>query len=146
MIDEIQDPRRAEFHDPVEDLTQDFDWQGLYECLGEDARNSDNDARLVETVVRLLQLLLGNTTRPARPWTIGLRVIALAWVLSPTYFKGSPSLCELARRYRAKASRLSEMTGEVSRWIGWRNRGQCFGWNRRLDGHPEQKAAGIAWK
>ena len=115
--------------DPVDAPEQDFDWRGLYERLSEDAVEGDNDKRLAETVTRLLQLLVPLAERRIRVESVGLSLIALAWVLNPAYFGGSPSLRQLARRCGVEPATLASHTGRFSRLIGWRNRGQRHAWN-----------------
>jgi hypothetical protein len=115
--------------DPVDAADQDFDWQRLYAQLGEDARSGDYDRELAETVIRLLEVLVKKRDRPMYPMSVGLRVIALAWVLNPAYFKGCPSARDLAKRCRVKPSTFARFTGEASRMIRWRNRGQRHAWN-----------------
>jgi hypothetical protein len=74
---------------------------------------------------------------------VGLRVIALAWVLNPAYFEGSPSVSELANLCGVRAAALAAYTGHYSRLIGWRNRSQCHSrnWCRaRTPTHRGEKA------
>jgi hypothetical protein len=115
--------------DPVDAQPQDFDWQKLYRQLSEDAVDGDNDKRLAETVTRLLQMLVPFGKRQIRVEAVGLNLIALAWVLNPGYFDGSPSLRQLARRCGVEAATLARHTGHFSRLIRWRNRGQRHAWN-----------------
>lgn len=129
-IDFAED-RVADCSDPVDAASQNFDWQRLYERLGEDAGSPDQDQRLAEAVTRLLQMLVPCSERQIRPDSVGLRVIALAWVLNPAYFGGSPSLRELAGRCGITQSALARHTGRYSRLIGWRNRAQQHAWNWR---------------
>jgi hypothetical protein len=69
----------------------------------------------------------------------GLRLIALAWVLNPGYFVGSPSLSELARRCSVRRAALANHTGYFSRLLGWRNRGQRHASNWLRRGKPMQR-------
>lgn len=117
--------------DPMDASAPSFDWEQLYERLSEDACDGENDKRLAEAVTRLLQMLLPLAERQIRPEVIGLRLIALAWVLNPAYFAGAPSLRQLARRCGVKPSALARYTGQSSRFIRWRNRGQRHAWNWR---------------
>lgn len=109
----------------------DFDWEELYRRLDEDVRSPVNDRRLLETVARLLQMLVPGVCHKFNPAQVGLRVVALAWVLSPDYFPGRPSLRELARRCGVPNSTLATLTGEISRVLGWRSRAQKRAWNWR---------------
>jgi hypothetical protein len=129
MREPFDENRLAATAEPIADPVQDFDWQELYARLEEDAQDADQDRTLAEAVQRLLQLLLAAGGPRVNPQRVGLRVIALAWVLSPDYFPDSPSLHQLAERCGVGAATLAELTGRISRQIGWRNRGQCHGWN-----------------
>ena len=129
MKEEIKEWRTSEPREPVEMLTQDFDWQGLYAHLGEDLQDEDPDPRLGEAVARLLQTFLRDVRRPVRPQDVGLRVIALAWVLNPAYFEGSPSVSDLADQCGVRVATLAGHTGRYSRMLRWRNGGQRHSWN-----------------
>ena len=131
---------QAEHRDPLDASNSDFDWQELCQRLGEDAdtQAADNEAHMAEMVVRLLHLLLRRTDRHVEPRTIGMRVIALAWVLNPAYFAGSPSLTELAKRCGIAPGTLGSYTGEASRYLQWRNRAQRHAWNWRPSNVPAQ--------
>jgi hypothetical protein len=89
--------------------------------------------QLAEVVTRLLQLLIPYRTGRIQPVSVGLNLIALAWVLHPAYFGGSPSLRDLARRCGVQPSTLATHTGHYSRFLGWRNRGQRHAWNWRAE-------------
>jgi AraC-like DNA-binding protein len=124
---------QSDKRDPVDAQSQEFDWQRLYERLSEDAIDDGQEQRLAETVTRLLQTLIPLRERYLPPIEIGLNVIALAWVLNPAYFEGSPSLRQLARRCGVHPATLARHTGRFSRLIGWRNRAQRHAWNWRED-------------
>ena len=125
--------------DLVDARNQDFDWEQLYERLEEDATSGQNDSKLSETVVRVLQMLLPPSGRRIQPESLGMRLIALAWVLSPGYFEGSPSVRKLAKRCGVRIAALANYTGYYSRLLGWRNRGQRHAWNWRQDGKPTHR-------
>lgn len=129
MIHDFDETHQAETRDPLEAGAHPFDWEGLYDRLDADARSQANDRDLAQAVTRLLQMLLPAPGQEIQPHRVGLRLIALAWVLSPAYFDGSPSLIQLARRCRVSVGALGNLTGEISRAIGWRNRAQQRGWN-----------------
>jgi len=116
--------RSSEPYTPLDMQIKDFDWETLYAHLGEDARDGGNEPRLAEAVARLLQMFLPNARRRIHPDSVGLRVIALAWVLNPAYFEGSPSVNELADQCGVRVAALAAYTGHYSRLIRWRNRGQ----------------------
>ena len=117
----------------------DFDWEALYARLDEDLHDPANDPRVAESAARLLQMLVPGVCNRLRPAQIGLRVVALAWVLSPDYFKGRPSLRQLAKRCGVSKSTLAEITAEVSRIIHWRNRAQKRAWNWQKSGRQPHR-------
>lgn len=119
----------AETLEPLEAAAREFDWESLYARLDADTQDDANEKDLAEAVKRLLQMLLPSPGQQVNPNHVGLRVIALAWVLSPGYFDDNPSLHELAERCGISAATLGKLTGQVSRVIGWRNRSQQRGWN-----------------
>ncbi len=127
MKPEFNEAFLSDSRDLVDGQIQDFDWDRLYQRLVEDA--GETDPRLAEAVTRLLQSIVPYDHRQLHPEAVGLRVIALAWVLSPRYFAGSPSLRDLAKRCGVGAATLARYTGRYSRFIGWRNRGQRHAWN-----------------
>jgi hypothetical protein len=122
--------------DPLDGALQDFDWDLLYRRLAEDVGNGNMNQQLAEVVTRLLQILIPFRQGRIHPVSIGLNIIALAWVLNPAYFNGSPSLRDLARRCGIQPSTLARHTGHYSRFIGWRNRGQRHAWNWQAEEVP----------
>lgn len=145
MREAFDENRLSDKRDPVDAPDQDFDWEQLYERLSEDATNGENDPRLSETVVRLLQMLLPPLSplpRRIQLESIGMRLIALAWVLNPGYFEGSPSISKIARRCGVRFAALANYTGYYSRLLGWRNRGQRHAWNWLQKGTPSHRGKG----
>ena len=104
--------------------------------MAEDVSNGEVDKNLAEVITRLIQLLIPYRHGRIQPGSVGLNIIALAWVLNPAYFDGSPSLRELARRCGIQPSTLARHTGHYSRFIGWRNRGQRHAWNWQAEEAP----------
>jgi hypothetical protein len=136
MRDTFQEDHIAESADPVDSLTQDFDWKLLYARLNEEACEAHLDPRLADTVARLITLLVADSGRRVKPASVGLRVIALAWVLNPGYFQDSPSLRRLASRCGVTRATLAHLTGHYSRFLGWRNRAQRHAWNWKRQNPP----------
>ena len=62
---------------------------------------------------------------------IGRRMVAAAWVLSPDYIDGSPSLTTLARKLGYSKYTLSILASEFSRRFGITNRPQSHGSGKR---------------
>jgi hypothetical protein len=124
---------QSDKRDPLDAQQQDFDWLGLYARLAEDAGEGANDKLLAETVTRLLQVIIPLRAHYLSPLSVGLNVIALAWVISPQYFDGSPSMSQLARRCGVPPRTLARHTAYYSRLLRWRNRAQRHAWNFKMD-------------
>ncbi|MCL4181031.1 MAG: hypothetical protein KJ072_25210 [Verrucomicrobia bacterium] len=139
MKEAFDDNWRSDKLDPVDAPDQDFDWQALYQRVNEDAASGENDPRLSQVVLGILQLLLPPSNRRLQPESLGLRLIALAWVLSPAYFEGTPSIRRLAKRCGIRIAALANYTGYYSRLLGWRNRGQRHAWNWLQNGTPAHR-------
>ncbi len=119
--------------DPIDGKSVDFDWAALSAALCEKTVGSDVDADRAELILRLLIAILGDPSQSRlHPQAVGLRLIAMVWLLNPANFEGSPSVTELAKRCGVSAAALAQYTGRASRLIGWRNRGQqhASNWNR----------------
>jgi hypothetical protein len=61
---------------------------------------------------------------------IGRKLIALAWVTSPSFFVDSPSLVQLAKQFHTTPRILTVLTAEASRRFGITNRSQAHYWQR----------------
>ena len=94
-----------------------------------DVESGEIEKQLAEAITRILQILIPLRAKYLPPIEVGLNVIALAWVLNPAYFEGSPSLRKLARRCGVTPAALARHTAYYSRLIGWRNRAQRHAWN-----------------
>jgi hypothetical protein len=124
-------------------MEEDFDWDELYERFGEvsDRQMHDEQMERINKFVReLFQWVVAiDLNRPNSQTLIGRRFIALAWVLNPALFEGTPSASKLAESLGiARKANLWELTGEVSRHFKIINRGQSHAWNRNP---PKQEAA-----
>src|SRR5690348_8399193 len=93
--EEYENPNQA----VLDSQNADFDWDRLYELLGEaekEVEERDYD-KLTFAIKRLLEFMLADDLRhPKAERNIARRVVALAWTLNPAYFEGSPSLTEVA--------------------------------------------------
>ena len=119
--------------DPVDGVSQDFPWADVFERLDSGEGIVANDPEQFEAIFKLMNLILANAQgTEINLKAIGLRVIALGWVLNPANFPGSPSLREVAKRCGVSASALAHFTGEISRATGIRNRAQrhAANWKR----------------
>lgn len=81
-------------------MQEDFNWDELYERFGELSDRQMHDEqmeRINEFVRKLFQWVVAiDLNRPNSQMLIGRRFIALAWVLNPALFEGSPSASKLA--------------------------------------------------
>ena len=135
MKPEFKEDTVSEQADPVEARVIDFDWNTLYERLGEQAPQPDHQKlalalrRILQWAVRVdYDLVLSPITPDV---AVGRRMIALAWVTNPALFPDSPSLRQLSRRLGLSAPLLAALTGEVCREFGIQNRAQDHAWNRK---------------
>lgn len=119
---------------------QDFDWEAIHYSFEKAGEADKPETRIAEAVLGVLQMLLPPlSTRRIQPESLGIRLIALAWVLDPANFNGSPSLRKLARRCGIRSAALANHTGHFSRLLGFRNRGQRHAWNWLEKGVPKQR-------
>lgn len=130
MKQEFHETWIAKHCDPVDAPDQDFAWQELIERLKEDAEGLEQSNKtLAETIRHLLEILVPVRRKQIQTRSVGMRLLALAWVLDPSYFPGSPSLRELAQRSGVTPSKLARHAGRYSRLLHWRHRGQRHAWN-----------------
>ena len=131
MRDDFDEGRLSERRDPLDAPFQDFDWDRICDQIDADVDSGKIEKQLAEAITRIFQVLIPLRAHYLPPIEIGLNVIALAWVLNPAYFEGSPSLRQLARRCGVHAATLARHTANYSRLVGWRNRAQRHAWNFR---------------
>lgn len=125
MSSSFNESYSSDDRDLVDAQTADFNWDEVFERLdsgdGIDAANEEQ----TEIITRLMRLLLADAQAGRiNPRTVGLRVLALAWVLNPSHYPDAPSLRKLAERCGVSPAALAFYTGEVSRRTGIRNRAQ----------------------
>ena len=101
------------------------------------------DARMRDFIARLFafatEVPLRNSTTFRKPTAfrkyttermIGRRFAAIAWVMNPGLFDGSPSATQLAKLLQVKsAPAFMAITGQVRREFGISNRAQAHAWN-----------------
>lgn len=129
--------------DPLDGHALDFDWDGLERSIGETKRErADAIAGAAKAWKEVLRFCVrGNLNDPRYLKGTGLRVVAMAWVISPELFQGSPSLSELARRVGCTPTSLSSFTAEFSRLFSITNRAQKhYGGDRNKKLKDEQPA------
>ena len=129
MKEEFYEDLQSERRDPVDAPFQDFDWDKICDRIDGDVESGEMEKQLAEAITRILQILIPIRVKYLPPIEVGLNVIALAWVLNPAYFEGSPSLRKLAKRCGVNPGTLARHTAYYSRLIGWRNRAQRHAWN-----------------
>src|SRR5437879_4548850 len=112
--------------------SQDFDWEGLYETLGEfEAKADREESKLLnDTLKRIMDWVFTTPTKPKRPAEMfGKRLVALAWVIDPERFGKDASLTHVGRSIGVHKAVMSELTAEFSKRFGVRNKHQQHGWN-----------------
>ncbi|HVU07829.1 MAG TPA: hypothetical protein VHG89_04720 [Verrucomicrobiae bacterium] len=113
-------------------MHEDFNWNELYQRLGEPTDQQLQDEKIAEFIRKLFEWVTAIDLRKENSQTlIGRRFIALAWVFNPALFEDSPSASKLAETLRiTRKADLWKLTGEVTRHFGITNRGQSHAWNR----------------
>lgn len=136
--------------DPLAPPTEmEFDWDELYERLGEPSDrqlHENNMEQISEFVRKLFQWVVAvDLKQPNSQMLVGRRFIALAWVLNPALFDGSPSASKLAETLGiTRKANLWTLTGEASQHFGITNRSQSHGWNRGKQNDGIATSKGIA--
>jgi len=147
---------KPEFHedfssdklDPLaKPMQEDFNWNELYERLGEPTDEPEIGNRHAEVVRALIDWLVGfDFRRPNAVAHAGLRLFALTWVTDPARFDGI-SGSELAETLGvARKADFWELTGEVSKKFGIVNRCQAHAWNRGMTLPPRRRCKKAAQK
>ena len=121
--------------DPLAKWVSDFEWNQLYERLGEATTEPADMEAASLAMLRIIEWIVG---KKAARMTFSLgyeqrmanKILALLWVLNPGYFESTPSLAMLSKKMGLKQRvTLSGYAAEVTRKFGVRNRGQSHGWN-----------------
>jgi hypothetical protein len=114
--------------DPLFTTTTDFDWPELSRLLGEANELDENDR---ETLVRLInEIVTWAITANSTPRLdlVGIRVVALAWIVNPALFDGA-SATTLAKKAGINVDRIHQATGAASRRFGIRSHAQSHAGN-----------------
>lgn len=116
---------------------QDFDWDGLFERMGEkDDRlklklKHKDRAEMAQALARIFDWILRlDTSSRLVPRIVGLRFIALAWVMNPELFEGA-SIRKLAKDLESAVACLSPLTAAASRDFEISNHFQRHDWRKR---------------
>lgn len=130
MISDFNDGYPPKFVDPLDGPSFDFDWDSVFRDVDRMSDSETGERHPAEVLAALLTLLLARAQGDkVNPKAVGLRLLAIGWVLNPANFPGSPSLIELAARCGVSPAALAQHTGEASRVLNWRNRAQRHAWN-----------------
>ena len=116
--------------DPLAATDQPFDWGELESLLGETETLRDYEReKLVHVFTVILQWAVQSSRGRVDLRKIGRKLVALAWVINPASFDGSPAARELARRAGLHKSCFSIDCTDATRRFGIRNRPQRHGAN-----------------
>jgi hypothetical protein len=124
--------------DQTEFGTEEFDWETLYQNLGEAMSEAEQDTDPA-TMLLLAQALRSifdyvldiDLNKKGAEKRVGRRFIGLCWVVNPAMFEGSPSLTKIAKKLGLSPRLLQFTAAEASAQYGIVNRGQAHGWNRK---------------
>jgi hypothetical protein len=106
-----------------------FDWEGLYEQLGEGEPQSDTD-KIILAIRRIFEWVVKrhkNSPKRISIQTVGLRFTAFLWAMDPRYFNGI-SLKQLSKQYRFSEKCLSTYSAEARREFDLCNRYSANHW------------------
>lgn len=124
------DETRVEDLDALDGRSIDFPWEELFSRIDNQPEDLRAELRqdLAAGLGEMLRWLIrgdGQDRLYVRGQIAGCRAIALAWVLSPDIFDGTPSLCALAERLGVPRATLSRHTADVTKRWGILNRAQA---------------------
>jgi hypothetical protein len=122
----LEDYAAAEV-DPLTEACAEFDYEQVYRDLDGDVDWQDDDLnqKLAQLLRHIFQFALDTELSAGADRRIGRRFLALAWVVDPSLFAGSPSLAKLAARLGTDSATLSRLTSEATRTFGITNRCQA---------------------
>jgi hypothetical protein len=114
------------------DGTEGFDFDEVERRLSGDSKAmSRDDLELAEAIARVVRWM-HRDGRSRNLETIGMRALAVAWLLEPG-LTGDKSLSSLAKRFKIQPRMLQKHALEASQAFNIRNRYQAHGWNRGAD-------------
>jgi hypothetical protein len=121
-----------------------FPYDEVAAALGEDVDMTRDEVReqVATALAGMLRFCLNtDLTNKKAEQIIGRRLVALAWVVNPGLFDGSPSLIKLSKRMGMQSIyKLAVLTGEASRHFKIQNRAQAHAWNRGQSNHATAPA------
>jgi hypothetical protein len=122
----FDDSRPCPSADPGVPETTEFAWDEVCRRLdGEPTGDASEKALLAFCrLFHHLQPRRAGRLNRADVRTVGLRLIALIWVLNPANLPGSPTLAQLAHDCGVSRVWLCRLTAQMSRLARWRNRAQ----------------------
>lgn len=138
FIEDLQSPKADVLHP----TSTPFDYAEVEKRLGE-LPEDDPAVYGSERMAHALRIILSWITRRGMfarrgvksggRWAraVGRRTIALAWVVDPSTFEGTPSLSALEAQGEMPSKALSRYAAEATATFGIRNRIQKHGWNRK---------------
>jgi hypothetical protein len=119
--------------DPLHSQTIGFDYAAVEQALDEAQEEQPTDGYQALAALIRKMFLWGTDVdlkKKNAQAIIGRRFIALAWVIDPGLFNGSPSASTIARTLGFHPVTLQKLTGEAARHFKIVNRAQDHAWNR----------------
>ncbi len=103
----------------------DFDWQALLAaCDGEDGKDAGRETA-VTVIHALVTYEVGGRWQWRQGRSVGLRSVALAWLLYPQLFSHASEV-EMARKLKTARQRFSRAVADAAKRFGLRHPGQRF--------------------
>jgi len=138
--DQFDEGRDSDKRDTLDGKTQEFDYEAVDRDLGTPIAEGIDYTALIVALERINEFVFG--IDKLRPTTIGLRYLALMWVVNPDLFKRfqtgekerSISINEMIEQVGVHPVTLARYTAEASRRFGIRNRGQAHAGNFKMKG------------
>lgn len=128
-----------------EESFSEFGWDELYDQLGETEDSREEFAGVarrqsVRFAVALVDWLLGDTINRHTIHNVGLRALAMAWVIQSRHMEDFPQLHTLAQKLNFAESNISPLTAEFSARFGIRRPEQKHDWRHHDERTDRNKA------
>lgn len=115
--------------DPLAGRTHaDFDWDELYQRMGESDVTVDDLPRLADGLRAIFDWVLSDNSVLTTEF-VGRRFLALVWICSPERFE-DVSMAKLAKVLGLHRRTMQRLSAKATQAFGVRNRRQAHGWNR----------------